>query len=168
MNCQHLFFLRHLQTEHNVNVCINGQSVGLPVLEIRSIIGARNVDTVYCSPALRCRQTMACFLKTNIVQTVVYSNMLLERDMGILEGEKRDIAAVHYPELFERKQFHIFKTPPSGESFSDFMQRVRDFYTNYLETASGDVLICSHNQFLKALYFTLLHLNKLLSVVRIR
>ena len=136
MNCQHLFFLRHLQTEHNVNVCINGQSVGLPVLEIRSIIGARNVDTVYCSPALRCRQTMACFLKTNIVQTVVYSNMLLERDMGILEGEKRDIAAVHYPELFERKQFHIFKTPPSGESFS------------------GDVLICSHNQFLKALYFT--------------
>ena len=136
MNCQHLFFLRHLQTEHNVNVCINGQSVGLPVLEIRSIIGARNVDTVYCSPALRCRQTMACFLKTNIVQTVVYSNMLLERDMGILEGEKRDIAAVHYPELFERKQFHIFKTPPSGESFSD------------------DVLICSHNQFLKALYFT--------------
>lgn len=153
MNYKHLFFLRHLRTEHNVSACINGQSIRLPVLEMRPIIGARDVDTVYCSPALRCRQTVECFSGTNSAQSIVYSDMLLERDMGKLEGQKRDAAAAHYPELFDGKQFRVFETPPEGEPFSDFMQRVRSFCANYLETASGDVVICSHNQFLKALYF---------------
>lgn len=153
MNCQRLFFLRHLQTEHNVSACINGQSVGLPVLGMHSIREARDVDVAYCSPALRCRQTMECFSRTNSVKSVVYNDMLLERNMGRLEGQKRNAAAAHYPELFDGKQFRVFETPPKGEPFSDFMQRVHGFYTGYLETTSGDVLICSHNQFLKVLYF---------------
>lgn len=153
MNHERLFFLRHLQTEHNISACINGQSIGLPVLEMHSIIGARDVDVAYCSPALRCRQTMECFSNTNSVRAVVYSDMLLERDMGRLEGQKRDVAAAHYPELFDGKQFRVFETPPNGEPFPDFMQRAHSFCTDYLKTTSGSVLICSHNQILKVLYF---------------
>ena len=153
MNCQQLFFLRHLPTQNNSHACINGRSADSPILEMRSIAGARDVDVVYCSPALRCRQTLECFIQANSVQTVYESNLLLERSMGLLEGQKRDAMAALYPDLFDRNKFRVFSTPPGGESFEGFMQRVRCFYTEHLAVASGDVLVCSHNQFLKALYF---------------
>jgi len=153
MNCQKLFFLRHLQTENNKQTCINGRSADIPIMEMSSITEARDVDVVYCSSALRCRQTLACFFKTNSAQAVIYSDALLERSMGRLEGQKREAMAALYPDLFDKNMFRVFATPPEGESFSDFMQRARCFYSKHLESVSGDVLVCSHNQFLKALYF---------------
>jgi len=122
-------------------------------METSTITGARDVDVVYCSSALRCRQTLECFFITNRAQAVIYSDALLERNMGKLEGQKRDVMAALYPELFDENMFCVFATPPEGESFLDFMQRARCFYSKYLENVSGDVLVCSHNQFLKALYF---------------
>lgn len=153
MNCQQLFFLRHLPTQNNTHACINGRSADAPILEMRSITGAKDVDVVYCSSALRCRQTLECFSQANKAQSVYESDLLLERSMGRLEGQKRDAMAALYPELFDSNKFRVFSTPPEGEPFEDFMQRVRCFYTDHLALASGDVLVCSHNQFLKALYF---------------
>ena len=147
-----LLFLRHLRTNNNLENIINGHSLSIPIIERRPICWDFPVNEVVSSPATRCLQTTECFS-----QPAPYSftslGLLLERDMGLLEGMRRREAVIKYPDLFHGDRFKITATPPDGESFSDFIQRVNASW-EYLQSHCNDtVLICSHNQFLKALYF---------------
>lgn len=153
-SCVNLYFLRHLQTQNNVAGIINGRNMGLPVLAFQNIIGTKDMDIIYCSTALRCRQTIKCFIKTNHASAIVHSDLLLERDMGRLEGMKRRDAIAEYPNLFTEGRFHVTDTPPDGESFIAFQKRAQTFCQNFIKKTKGNILVCSHNQFLKMLYFS--------------
>ncbi|MFR5989764.1 MAG: histidine phosphatase family protein [Faecalibacterium prausnitzii] len=49
----------------------------------------------------------------------------------------------------------MFATPPKGESYDAFYQRVSRISQRLFELPYHTVLICSHNQFLKMLYFNI-------------
>lgn len=151
---KNFFLLRHLETSYNTSKLINGRSLTQPIKKEKNIVNSYYIDSIYCSDALRCRQTIDCYLKTNQAVPVHYSALLHERDMGIWEGKLKASVVSDAPELFINGNFKLFSTPPSGESYVNFKNRVYEFL-RLIDNESGNILICSHNQFLKMLLFTL-------------
>jgi broad specificity phosphatase PhoE len=151
------FFLRHFETIYNRNRLLSGCEMDIPVLKTSSISCDIRMDAVFCSDALRCRQTVAAFLDGNPAPAVFFSNLLLERDLGILQGKSRAIAAKMYPSLFENGRLDVFSTPPEGESYAQFRRRTERAKAWIAQNSNytDNVLICSHNQFLKMLFFLL-------------
>ena len=88
----------------------------------------------------------------------MYLDQLLERSMGKFEGKRRDEVAEEFPEYFINDKFIYNLTPPQGESYKEIFMRADAFVENFIlkEIESKNVLICSHNQFLKMIYFSLL------------
>lgn len=148
------FLLRHLKTSNNTRQLINGRSLTQPIENQKAISCSYNIDSIYCSNALRCRQTIDCYLKTNQIVPIEYSKLLYERDMGIWEGRLKSSVISSNPELFIDGKFRLFSTPPSGETYGDFKNRVVEFL-EIINKKNGNILICSHNQFLKLLLLTL-------------
>ncbi len=147
-------FLRHLETANNARQLISGKSLAQPIEKEKRITSSYSIDLIYCSDALRCRQTIDCYLKTNQTVPVQYMKLLCERDMGIWEGGLKSSIVKSNPELFVDGRFRIFSTPPSGESYVDFKNRASEAL-KLMDKEKGRILICSHNQFLKMLVLTL-------------
>ncbi len=148
-----IFFLRHLCTKYNINGILSGRSNDIPIYDIKEIKAAQNMDITYCSTALRCKSTLDIFLRMHKSTKIIYTDRILERNLGILEGKSRKEMALCYPSLFIDGKFSVFATPPKGESFISFQDRVQKFYEQEICNKNGNILICSHNQFLKMLYF---------------
>lgn len=149
-----VFFLRHLETANNAKQLICGRSPAQPIAKEEIVFSLHSVDLIYCSDALRCRQTIDCYLKTHPKVPVQYTKLLYERDMGIWEGELKSSIVKSNPELFVDGRFRLFSTPPSGESYVDFKNRAYAVL-NLMLKEKGNILICSHNQFLKMLLLIL-------------
>ena len=152
---EHVLFLRHAKTRYNQEKRISGRSMELPIVETDEIVCDIPIDCVFCSPAVRCRQTLDLFLKQHTVEWVCFDQNLLERNMGIMEGELRCDMVEMYPHLFQKQKFRLHETPPMGESFRDFHERVVRFWEQVRDTYTGTVLVCAHNQVLKMLYFVI-------------
>lgn len=150
---KHIFFLRHLCTRYNVNDILTGRSNDIPIYEMKEIKVDQDMDIVYCSTALRCMETLNIFLRMHKSTKIIYTDRILERNLGILEGKPRKEMILRYPSLFTEGKFSVFATPPNGESFVSFQDRVKKFYEQEICKNNGNILICSHNQFLKMLYF---------------
>lgn len=150
---EHVLFLRHFETQLNAEKRISGRSLSTPILESREIICDFHVDSVLCSPAVRCQQTLEVFLQNQSTEDIHYMTELTERHMGIMEGCLRSDMVKKYPALFDGGKFRLFETPPGGESFEAFCKRVQTCWEWCQATMDGTILICSHNQFLKMLFF---------------
>ena len=110
---KHIFFLRHFETKNNVNGILNGQSLEEPISAGHCIEKCLPFDIIYCSTALRCRQTVEWIEGHN---KIFFSEQLLERNLGLLEGHSRIEMQKQYPELFDKNRLNVFATPPEGES----------------------------------------------------
>lgn len=148
-----LYALRHLRTNFNSLGIICGASPSIPIAEIHSIKCEEKFETVYCSNALRCKQTLSIFLESNEVDAVIYSSSIEERNMGDFEKKKRSELIAQYPDFFVGAKFDVFRTPPNGETYEMFYSRASEFLCLLQKMHNGNVLICSHNQFLKMLHF---------------
>lgn len=148
----HLLFLRHFETRLNAEKRICGRSLEEPALNSLDVLCDIPMDTAICSPAVRCVQTMDALLRNMQIPAVFYDAALVERGMGVMEGELRSDMIDAYPELFSDGKFRLFETPPSGETFEAFYTRVREFWERVNKTYNGTLLVCSHNQFLRMLY----------------
>lgn len=151
---RNIFLLRHFKTENNLYGLINGRSLEIKIIDTKpkNISNLYNFDFIFCSTALRCKQTLSIYSPYIICENIIYTENLLERNMGIMEGKKRKEMIKDFPRLFKNKYFDVFKTPPSGESFSDLEKRCKIFLAS-ISDLEGNILICSHNQCLKMLYF---------------
>jgi broad specificity phosphatase PhoE len=160
INRTHLYFLRHCSTENNNRNIITGSlnisicsNASLDYTEIKSFDNLMIIS----SPLRRCRETVD-LMKSNakIKNQVIYCTKLVERSMGIFEGLNRKEVVYDYPCFFDENKFIYFLTPPRGESFYEISSRA-DIFVNCLIKLlkKNDVLICSHNQIMKILYFKL-------------
>ena len=159
MNTYHkIVFLRHLRTLNNDCQIISGQSDSKVVSHNCVELDLKKFDDIYCSPSPRCRETLKIMNEHDPdLVNVIYDTRLLERDMGCLEGMTRAEAQDRYSDLFTDNRFNVFKTPPDGESFEIFENRVREFYVEKLcKTRNQYVLVCSHNQTLRLLRLMIL------------
>lgn len=148
-----IFFLRHLKTSNNDLCIISGQRDSEITDVNRHFIDMSRFDKIYCSSSLRCVKTLELLgTQSYTVSDIVYDKRLLERNMGNLEGMKKEDAKKKYSELFNGGTFNVFSTPPQGESYECFKERITEFYNEYLcEKESNNILVCSHNQTLKLL-----------------
>lgn len=158
---KHIYFLRHFQTENNLNHILNGRNLNIPIIEGKPLYCENDVNLIFCSPAVRCRQTIN-FFSQNVQPSIVYTNLLLERDLGIMEGQTRKQMIKQYPTLFYKNKLIVYATPPQGESLNLFKQRVIKFWDYCNSVNQNTVLICSHNQTLKMLYFIIQ--NKIITI----
>lgn len=161
----HLYFLRHCVTENNEQGFISGRldnhikSVGIVDYTELDYIGDM---VILSSSSMRCKETVRKLCSDlKIVIPVMYLDQLLERSMGKFEGKRRDEVAEEFPEYFINKKFIYNLTPPQGESYRKICKRADEFWDRILikEIEGKNVLICSHNQFLKILYFRILDVS---------
>ena len=82
-------------------------------------------------------------------------NELSERNMGMLEGVNKFKARELYPSLFCGNKVDISASIPNGESICDVQQRLKKIVDYIRANQEKNILICSHNQTLKILYFSL-------------
>lgn len=150
----HVYFLRHFKTKNNICNILNGRSIDEPIIEGHNLEIKESINVIFCSTALRCQQTID-FYKINNRGKIIYLDQLLERDLGDMEGRSRTEMEKKFPQLFEDSVFKVFSTPPNGESYEKFNQRAIEFWEYCSQLFTGNVLICSHNQMLKMLYFVI-------------
>lgn len=157
-NKKHIYFLRHCKTIYNNENIITGQ-LDVPILsnqkvETGQIDFYENLQ-IFCSPLARCKETIDIFTKQiNNYFDVQILNELSERNMGDFEGVSRDKALLKFPEYFSDGKFIFYLTPPNGESYKHICERVQSVSNKILHENidMGDIVICSHNHFLKILY----------------
>lgn len=154
----YIFFLRHLKTLNNDLHIISGQSDSEIIKTDCLKIDFSGFNKIYCSPSQRCIRTIRLLgNQSDAISSIIYDKRLLERNMGSIEGMLKKEGKYKYPELFRGETFDVFKTPPGGESFECFKERVKAFYNEFLCAKQGDnILICSHNQTLKLLRLIIL------------
>lgn len=161
----HLYFLRHGKTIYNEKHLITGQA-DVSILKIKEKVNINlsqplNNMIILSSPLKRCQETIESF-QENIDYNlpIKYCDELLERNMGIFEEMERKLASEKYPLYFTEGKFKYYMTPPDGESFYKACARAEFFIQNILDETlnSHDVLICSHNQIMKILYFKILNI----------
>ena len=154
-----LFVIRHCESVANSKDLISGQTdvpVGDCIINMQEYAKTQFKNLlILSSPLSRCKETaekLKIYLPM-LMKDIVIDNNLIERNMGIFEGEKREVLVQRYPDYFTKGRFIHHKTPPEGETFDSFYERIRSFSsTLYSILDKNDVIICSHNQTLKLLY----------------
>lgn len=151
-----IYFLRHAKTDFNHRNIISGQSDSPIICKSISLFPKQQFELIYSSPSKRCIDTLSS-LKSTII-TPKYDDRLLERYMGTFEGKSKEKLKTDFPNLFteinKTLYFDLFKTPPKGESFACFYERIYSFYQDCIVPNNNQtILICSHNQTLKMIYF---------------
>lgn len=152
-----LFFLRHLKTNLNKNGVISGiqDSEVLPGQQIIELSSTKEMfDAILCSPLKRCRSTISLIADERKL-SIKYLDELAERNMGILEGLNKTEAQIRYPLLFCGNKIDVSADIPDGESIYGVQQRLKAIVAYIKSNPDENILICSHNQTLKILYFLL-------------
>lgn len=93
-------------------------------------------DAVFCSDLVRCRQTLRC-LRPDLAGTACYDNRLREMDFGMFEGCTYE--QLQFDPLYRAWIDHPSSvTPPGGESWESFEQRVRAFLRGIRESFANE------------------------------
>lgn len=149
--------MRHLKTDYNGENIISGQKDSdiLPGQQLMNLPPSNfRFDSVLCSPLKRCRATIA-LIPDSYISSVSYMSELLERNMGVLEGVNKIKARELYPSFFCGNKVDISANIPNGESVCDVQQRLKKILDYIRANHEKNILICSHNQTLKILYFAI-------------
>ncbi len=113
---------------------------------------------MYSSPSQRCLDTLSLIPELKILPII--DKRLMERKMGDFENCSRQDVYQKFPDFFRNINNQIYfrfeLTPPYGESFSEFKSRISSFCSEIIiPCKERDILICSHNQAIKMMYFVL-------------
>lgn len=149
-----LICIRHGATQWNKERRYLGHTdIGLlqesltELLPLKEALGGREFRKIFCSDLKRCRETLEWVYTTSTGQ-VVFDNRLREMDFGEWEGQTYD-QLKHIPMYRNWLDNPQSVTPPGGESWGHFQERISDFLnslTYLVEKYSEDnqVLIVTH------------------------
>lgn len=151
-----LYVIRHCATEYNASNLISGNS-DVPIIDRTVDISCYTKSDkikVYSSPLKRCIQTGNILRGKIGFKRMQLDSRLKERNMGIFDGVDRKICIQKCADMFTSDgKFILEKTPPNGESFNEFYERVSQFWSYIsIELENYDIIVISHNQTLKVLY----------------
>lgn len=156
-----IYFLRHQATINNEFGLVSGQADSPIIIEKiykENEENIKNIEVVYSSPSQRCLDTL--HLIPELMALPIIDKRLLERKMGDFENCSRQDLYQKFPAFFSNINgqicFRFELTPPNGESFSDFESRISSFCSEIIfPIQKRNILICSHNQTIKMMYFIL-------------
>lgn len=156
-----IFFLRHQATFNNEFGLVSGQADS-PIIKEKiykeNKENIKKIEIVYSSPSQRCLDTLHFIPELTVLPII--DKRLLERKMGDFENCSRQDLYQKFPAFFRNINGQIFfrfeLTPPNGESFSEFEKRISSFCSEIVfPCQKRNILICSHNQAIKMMYFIL-------------
>lgn len=141
-----IYFVRHGQTDDNINHIISGAESDVPLNAV-GILQAKTMaqkvkdlkfDLVFCSPMIRAKQTLNEILKFHKNVPVFFDERLVEMHHGALEGQP-DTTANHWD---LNQQVHF----AGLESVDEMFSRVKSFLEEILEKEPNkNILIVAHN-----------------------
>lgn len=149
-----IYFLRHIKTIHNQRNLISGCADTEPLSEQSLILPTElsvHFDRVLSSPLKRCKATIE-LLPIHCYDSIEFTEQLIERNVGILEGLSKTTAVKQYPHLFCEGKLDVNAAIPNGESVVMVAERVSSLAKEIArESQTMNILVCSHNQTLKVL-----------------
>ena len=129
-----IYLLRHIKTYNNLKEIISGraETLTLPNQAIQIPSDSESFDIVYSSPSMRCKNTIELIPPEIIKCNIIYTTILLERDVGVLEKMSKRKALEQYPYLFNNRKIDVNALIPGGETINDIIKRITpliDFIT---------------------------------------
>lgn len=147
-----LFFIRHGQTEANVNGILTGiletdlTQKGIEDAKKLSQELTEDFDYYYCSPLKRTHQTLKA-IKGDV--NFIVDERIIEVSTGDWQGKLK----TELPET----EFNLYKkgllNPPGGESLQDVDKRIKSFLEDMFKKYKKEdkILIVTHNAFIRSL-----------------
>lgn len=163
---EHLHFVRHAKTSHNVNrivqgydslnVCIDFDSIDNKIFSSTSSKIFEKYDSIYCSPAIRAIQTASIFSVFNI--EIV--SQLNEISWGCIDGKSMmngneyiNINEAWFDDQSKMKNMNV--RVDKGESLYEFALRIilcmKDIIRRAKVTNSKNILIFGHGLWVNVL-----------------
>lgn len=149
-----LYFVRHGQTNHNLNKLLAGHcDIELNETGIQQAYEAKeqssnlNIDLIYCSPLTRARQTCTIINECHNAK-VIFKDVLIERNFGKYESKD-------YSKIDGEKCWNYFDTTYDKkiESLKEVFGRVYKFLDEIKEEYKyKNILIVAHNDIGRAIY----------------
>lgn len=149
-----LYFVRHGQTNHNVNKLLAGRC-DIP-LNDEGVMQARDsalnfkdikIDLIFCSPLIRAKQTCKEINKYHEVEVII-DDRLMERDFGVYESKPYECVDGkkcwnYYCDMYDKE------IEPLKDVFTRVDSLVNDIKKEYF---GKNILIVAHNDIGRALY----------------
>lgn len=161
-----LYLLRHGETEENKNrvyfgkldVSLN-QTGRLQAEGWKEFFQDITFGRVYVSERKRTKETAEIALGHRDIP-LIEDNRINEIDFGEFEGRNHEEIKRLYPVEYESwnsnwKEF----SPPGGESYVQFYNRIKNFMDEILQTDEEDVLITAHGGVIRSIYCYVLEGN---------
>jgi alpha-ribazole phosphatase len=153
-----IYLIRHTRTAAETGLCYGRTDVALSsgfgedLAMLRQKLPASTGGcAVFSSPLTRCMQ-LAEILSPNVTP----DDRLLELNFGQWEGRRFDEID---PDLLSRWTGNFVEAaPPGGESFTDLVERVGDFWQDLVQRPHEQVLVVTHAGAIRALLARVLEL----------
>ena len=148
-----IILVRHAQTEDNFNNIMQGRRNNLlndtgrrDCQKLREKLKPIRIDYCYTSPLVRCVET--AFILIGDRCEMIRDDRLIERDLGKLEGKKRDVYDVN-----KYWDYDINSNDKGVEPVRDVISRCSDFleYIKNKYPNDTNILIVTHSAPVKAL-----------------
>jgi broad specificity phosphatase PhoE len=148
-----IILVRHGQTEDNFNGIMQGRSNNLlndtgrrQCQKLREKLLDKKIDYCYMSPLVRCVET--AFILIGDRAEMIRDDRLIERDLGKLEGKKREVYDVN-----KYWDYDLNSNDKGVEPVRDVIDRCSDFleYIKNKYTSDTCILIVTHSAPVKAL-----------------
>ncbi len=148
-----IYLVRHGQTDFNLKNLLQG-STDNPLNEtgrqqagqLAQMLKDVPFDVIYSSPLKRALETAQIIRESNVNRPpIILDDRLKEIDMGEWEGKYYPAIMEEYREMFERvKEDPFLYSPPGGEPFPAFVERIRSFLDDLRERDHNITLIVAH------------------------
>ena len=148
-----IILVRHGQTEENFNDIMQGRSNNLlndtgrrQSQRLREKLIDKKIDYCYTSPLVRCVET--AFILIGDRCEMIRDDRLIERDLGKLEGKKREVYDVN-----KYWDYDLNSNDKGVEPVRDVIDRCSDFleYIKNKYPKDTNILIVTHSAPVKAL-----------------
>jgi len=148
---KNLILIRHGQTTADIDNTHEGRQdnhltdLGVDQVEklANSIKNSYTFDYIYSSPMIRTRETVKIINK-HFQRNIIFDDLLMEWDNGLLAGLKRSEALIKYPPPSE---YTIHTKLYQTESTYEFRKRIDEFIIKLFENHNNDesnILIVTH------------------------
>lgn len=150
--------MRHFLTDaYRNNIYMGQQQYPICNTDIKTNGYLEDLRTcvIYASPLKRSSQTVEFLIKKfpDTKFEISYLDGLKERGLGNFEGKPKEQIRCN-ADYFIEKKFIVTKTPPNGESFCDFRDRVEKAVKIIFDKSfSNNILVVSHLQTLRMIRF---------------
>ena len=142
-----LVMIRHAPTKYN----INGVFMGRMDCDIDEAIDKQKIDSlksmiemispsrVFSSPLIRCKKTAALIAPN---RHIIYDSRIMEKDLGEWSGKQKEYIKKMFPNYFDANgALNIMLTPPGGEDFSSFAERVKAFVLDAFVSQNDETVV---------------------------